>query len=44
MVVGCAISIGKCAGELGGFGGESSDKSSKNHGGVESASGLGEMI
>jgi hypothetical protein len=31
-------------GELGGFGGKSSDKSSKNHGGIGSASGSGEMI
>jgi hypothetical protein len=31
-------------GELGGFGGESLDKSSKNHGGVGRASGSGEMI
>jgi hypothetical protein len=30
-------------GELGGFGGESSDKSSKNHGGVGRASSSGEM-
>jgi hypothetical protein len=31
-------------GELGGFGGESSDKSSKNHGGVGRVLGSGEMI
>jgi hypothetical protein len=31
-------------GELGGLGGESSNRSSKNHGGIGRASGLGEMI
>jgi hypothetical protein len=31
-------------GELGGFGGESLDMSFKNHGGIGSASGSGEMI
>jgi hypothetical protein len=31
-------------GELGGFEGESSDKSSKKHGGIRSASSSGEMI
>jgi hypothetical protein len=30
-------------GELGGLGGESSNKSYKNHGGIGSASGSGEM-
>jgi hypothetical protein len=44
VVVGCQIFIGKCMGELEGFGGESSNKSSKNHGGVESASSSGEMM
>jgi hypothetical protein len=44
VVVGCEISIGKLVGELGGFGGESLDKPSKNHGDVGSASGSREMI
>jgi hypothetical protein len=43
MVVGCKIFIGKRAGELGGLGGESSDKSSKNHKGIGRASCSGEM-
>jgi hypothetical protein len=43
MVVGWRVSVGECAGELGGLWGKSSDMSSNNHGGVGSASGLGEM-
>jgi hypothetical protein len=44
VVVGWRVSAGEWAGELGGLRGKSSDMSSKNHGGVGSASGLGEMI
>jgi hypothetical protein len=43
VVVGCRVSVEEWAGELGGLRGKSSDTSSKNHGGVGSASGSGEM-
>jgi hypothetical protein len=43
-VVGGNISDGRFVGELGGFGGISSDSQNVNHGGVGSDSGLGEVI
>jgi hypothetical protein len=43
VVVGWRVSVEECAGELGGLRGKSSDTSSKNHGGVGSASGSGGM-
>jgi hypothetical protein len=43
VVVGWRVSIGESAGELGGLQGKSSETSSKNHGGVGSASSSGEM-
>ena len=42
--MGCRISAGGWAGELGGLRGKSSNMSSTDHGGVGSASGSGEMI
>jgi hypothetical protein len=44
IVVGRKIFVGKCTGELGGFGGKSSYRLSMNQGGVGSALGLGEII
>ena len=42
-MVGGNISCGKFIGELGGFGGMSSNRRSVNHGGMGSDSGLGEV-
>jgi hypothetical protein len=44
VVVGCRVSIEGWAGELGGLRGNSPNTLSKNHGGIGSASGSGEMM